>query len=489
MRLTLRIKIQLIIFTVVALTGAAITTVQYIGLPAMLFGIGRYDVTLQLPEAAGLYPRANVTYRGTEVGRVETVELSDRGVQAHLSLDSGVHIPSNLRAEVHSQTAVGENFVALLPRDATSAPLHDGSVISASNVSVPEDINTLLDATNRGLQAIPGDNVRTVIDESYTAFEGLGPELARIVKGSSQLAAAAHSDLADLTTLIDRTPPVLNSQADSTDSIAAWSAHAATITEQLRRHDESLKQILRTGPDTTNEARQLFERLQPTLPILLANLVSLDQVAITFAPNIEQLLVLLPQGTQIMQALTAANRNTKQAYKGAYISFNLNLNLPPVCNTGFLPPQQVRVQSYEDYPNRPDGDLYCRIPQDAPFNVRGVRNTPCETKPGKRAPTVQMCESEENYVPLNDGTNWKGDPNATLSGQPVPQPRIPAAPTAQSNPPTPPANTPPPLAVAEYDPATGEYIGPDGKRYRQGDLAHSQNQEKTWQTLLTPPAG
>ena len=30
-----------------------------------------------------------------------------------------------------------------------------------------------------------------------------------------------------------------------------------------------------------------------------------------------------------------------------------------------------------------------------------------------------MCESNEYYVPLNDGYNWKGDPNATLSGQPI----------------------------------------------------------------------
>ena len=55
------------------------------------------------------------------------------------------------------------------------------------------------------------------------------------------------------------------------------------------------------------------------------------------------------------------------------------------------------------------------------MNVRGVRNIPCETKPGKRAPTVELCESDEQYVPLNDGLNWKGDPNATLSGQGVPQ--------------------------------------------------------------------
>ncbi len=30
------------------------------------------------------------------------------------------------------------------------------------------------------------------------------------------------------------------------------------------------------------------------------------------------------------------------------------------------------------------------------LNVRGARNIPCETRPGKRAPTVKMCESDEN---------------------------------------------------------------------------------------------
>lgn len=43
------------------------------------------------------------------------------------------------------------------------------------------------------------------------------------------------------------------------------------------------------------------------------------------------------------------------------------------------------------------------------------------TVPGKRAPTWQTCESNETYVPLNDGHNWKGDPNAILSGQPIQQ--------------------------------------------------------------------
>src|SRR4029450_6476540 len=90
-------------------------------------------------------------------------------------------------------------------------------------------------------------------------------------------------------------------------------------------------------------------------------------------------------------------------------------------------------------------DVYCRIAQDSPFTaVRGARNYPCLTVPGKRAPTVKMCESDEQYVPLNDGNNWKGDPNATLSGQDIPQ-LPPGTPPAQAAPPPgpPPRRLPP----------------------------------------------
>ena len=154
--------------------------------------------------------------------------------------------------------------------------------------------------------------------------------------------------------------------------------------------------------------------------------------------------------------------------------------LPPPCTTGFLPVKQQRSPDVVDTPEPVKGDLYCRIPQDSMFNVRGARNIPCETKPWKRAPTAKMCESDENYVPLNDGLSWKGDPNATLSGQDIPQ----SASTASPVPPTAPS-----IAAAEYDPATGTYVGPDGKVYTQANLARDAEKEPTWQSMLLPPTG
>ena len=315
MHLSRRIRIQLTIFTVVALVTVAVMVLHFIQLPAMLFGVGRYTVTMELPKSGGLYESGNVTYRGTKVGRVESVRLTDTGVEAVLSLTSGIDIPSDLQAEVHSQSAVGESYVLLLPRNGASPPLKNGDVIALADTSVPPDVNALLAAANTGLLAIPRDNLKTVIDESYTAVGGLGPELSRVIQGASTLAIDARENLDPLTTLIDKVQPVLDSQTNTSDAIQAWASQLATVTAELQTHDEAVAGVIVKGGPAAAEVRQLVERLQPTLPILLANLVSVGQVALTYQNDIEQLLVvfpnLLPPNRPASSPTSTPSRTTK----------------------------------------------------------------------------------------------------------------------------------------------------------------------------------
>ena len=496
LRLSRRIWTQLAILAAITVIAIAVMAFGFVKVPALL-GIGRYTVTVDLPSSGGLYPTSVVNYRGSEVGSVKSVDVTRDGVRAVLSLNSGIAIPSDVTAAVHSRSAVGEQFLELTPRSGTAKDtgpkLRDGAVIPVGRVQVPVDIGSLLDATNRALQAIPQDNLHTVVDEASKAVAGLGPELSRLVDGSTALAIDAGKTTDPIAKLIDQSPPVLNSQVRTSDSIATWARRGDSITSQLKAQDTAVADLLNVGGPALNEGTALFDRLAPTLPVLLANLVSLGKIAVDYHNDLEQLLVLFPQGTAVMSAIAEPDSDSKQDYKGIYLDFNLNLNLPPPCNTGFLPVQQQRIPVRQDYPDRPAGELYCRIPQDSDMNVRGVRNTPCETKPGKRAPTVEMCESDEQYVPLNDGLYWKGDPNATLSGQGVPQyppgtdlSRVPPL-NVLPRPPGPAAPAPaPPVAVVPYDPATGSYTGPDGRTYTQSDLAEG-TKGKTWQSMLMPP--
>jgi phospholipid/cholesterol/gamma-HCH transport system substrate-binding protein len=495
LRLPRSVWTQLAILASITTIAIAVMAFGFVKVPALL-GVGRYQVSVDLPASGGLYPTSVVNYRGSEVGTVKSVDVTRDGVRAVLSLNSGIAIPSDVTAAVHSRSAVGEQFLELTPHSGTGKntgpKLRDGDVIPVGKTQIPVDIGSLLDATNKALQAIPQDNLHTVVDEAAKAVAGLGPELSRIVDGGTALAIDSGKTKEQFAKLIDQFPPVASSQVQTSDSIATWARHVNSITSQLKAQDTAFADLLNVGGPALDEGTALFDRIAPTLPVLLANLVSLGKIGVDYHNDLEQLLVLFPQGTAVMSAIAEPDSDSKQDYKGIYLDFNLNLNLPPPCNTGFLPVQQQRNPSRQDYPDRPAGELYCRVPQDSALNVRGVRNTPCETKPGKRAPTVEMCESDERYVPLNDGYNWKGDPNATLTGQGVPQyppgkdPRLSHPADTPPSPPGSPARAPAPPAVVPYDPATGSYVAPDGRTYTQSDLADG-TKGKTWQSMLMPP--
>ena len=312
LRLSRTVWIQLAILAAVTIIACGVMAFGFVKVPALL-GVGRYQVTLELPASGGLYPTSVVTYRGSEIGRVSSIDVTRDGVRALLTLNSGTPIPADVSAAVHSRSAVGEQFVELTPNAGTSAaPLRDGDVIPAGKVQVPPDIGSLLDATNKALQAIPQDNLRTVIDEADKAVAGLGPELSRIVDGSTSLAIEAGKTIDPLGQLIDQSPPVLNSQVQTADSIATWAQRVASITGQLKAQDAAFADLLDQGGPALTEGKALFDRVAPALPVLLANLVSLGEIAVTYRADLEQLLVLYPQGTAVMSAIALANSGTKQ---------------------------------------------------------------------------------------------------------------------------------------------------------------------------------
>ena len=91
--LTRLIRIQLVIFAIVSVIGVAAMIFTYMQVPTLL-GLGRINVTLQLPATGGLYRFSNVTYRGVQVGKVTDVKLTETGADATLTLDTSPKIPA-----------------------------------------------------------------------------------------------------------------------------------------------------------------------------------------------------------------------------------------------------------------------------------------------------------------------------------------------------------------------------------------------------------
>ena len=77
--------------------------------------IGTYKVDANFVAGGGIYQNANVTYRGVTIGRVDSVGLTDDGVIANMRLNSNTPVPDNVTATVKSVSAVGEQYIDLVP--------------------------------------------------------------------------------------------------------------------------------------------------------------------------------------------------------------------------------------------------------------------------------------------------------------------------------------------------------------------------------------
>jgi virulence factor Mce-like protein len=415
--LTRFVRIQLVIFSIAGTIGILAMILFYMQVPTLL-GIGRMTVTMELPAAGGLYRFSNVTYRGVEVGKVTSVELTRDGAKAVLSLNSSPKIPADLQAEVRSISAIGEQYVELSPRADSGPYLRDGSVIAMRDTTIPQDVGPMLDQVSALIDSIPKDNLDALLDESFKGFNGAGFDLGSLADSAATLSEDLNPVGDNTATLYNDLGPLLDSQAQTADSIKLWSRSLAGVTEQLVINDPQIRRLLREGPGALDEASRLLEQVKPTLPVLLSNLTTIGQILVTYNPSLETLLVLLPPSVASTQGFSSTGNDT-----GLPIGdFAIGISDPVPCTVGFLPPHLWRSPADTTTIDTPDG-LYCKLPQDSPIDVRGSRNIPCMGQPGKRAPTVEICESDQPYQPLAMRQHTLGpypfDPNLVSQGVPL----------------------------------------------------------------------
>jgi phospholipid/cholesterol/gamma-HCH transport system substrate-binding protein len=514
--LTRFIRIQLILFTILTLIALIVLGWYYLRLPSLV-GIGQYELKADLPRSGGLYATANVTYRGTEIGKVTEVVPTENGARATMSIDSQYKIPVDASANVHSVSAIGEQYLDLVSTDDPGQYLPNGATITKS--TVPSEVGPALDAANRGLAVLPKEKIDSLLTETSLAVGGLGPSLQRLVDSTNNIAQGLKDNLPQVNDIIANTAPILESQVQSGDAIAQWTSNLNVIAAQAAQQDQALRSGLQQAAPTADQVSAFFTDVKDSLPQTLANLAVVIDLLKKQNKGVEQLLVAFPQAGAVGQMGTI--------FEGqALLPLALSINQPPPCYTGFLPAAEWRSPADTRTVPIPD-NVYCKVPKDMQGNVvRGARNYPCQEVPGKRAATPAECRSNEPYVPA--GTNpWYGDPNQTLTcpapaarcdqpvkpGYVIPAPSVnngtnplpanqlppPQSQTPTSDPLTAPGQgsvtcsgqqpnpciyTPASGPTAVYNPSSGEVTGPDGVRY---SVDNSSNPgDNGWKEMLAP---
>ncbi len=287
-------RLQLGIFAIVTVLTVGAISIFYLHLPAAV-GIGSYHITANFVAGGGLYENANVTYRGVTVGRVESVGLSNDGVVAHMRLNSGTPVPENVTATVKSVSAVGEQYIDLVPPDdASSSTLRDGSDIDQQHTAIGQDIAGLLTEADRLVNSVGDSRIQDLLRETFKAFNGSGPELARLIQSSRLLIDEANANYGQVSQLIDQAGPFLDAQIRSGDDIRSLSEGLARLTGEVANADPQLRSVLQNVPGATAEANETFAGIRPTFPILAANLANFGRIGVIYNKSIEQSLVIFP---------------------------------------------------------------------------------------------------------------------------------------------------------------------------------------------------
>src|ERR1700743_2638053 len=364
-------KIKLTTCAVITVIPLALMAIFYLRLPAT-FGIGTYTVNADFVAGGGLYKNANITYRGVAVGRVESVGLNPNGVTAEMRLNSGTPIPSNVTATVKSVSAVGEQYIDLVPPSTPpSVKLPMASPVARQNTQIGQDVADLLRRAETLVNSLGDTRLRELLHETFIAANGSGPELARLIESARLLVDEANTDYPQVSQVIDQAGPFLEAQIRAGADIKSLSDGLARFTSEVHQADPQLRSTLATAPGAIDEANTKFSGLRPSLPALAATLANLGRVGVIYHKSIETLLVVLPA---LFAAIATAAGGAPQD-EGAKLDFKLDLNDPPPCAVGFLPPPLMRTPADETLRELPP-DLYCKVAQNDPSTVRGARNYP-----------------------------------------------------------------------------------------------------------------
>ncbi|KMS70952.1 ABC transporter substrate-binding protein [Streptomyces viridochromogenes] len=426
--ITRTVKVQLIAFATITAVGVSYVGAEYTGLVDEVLDRG-YTVRADFPDSGGVFPGAEVTYRGVPVGKVGGLHLTgEDGVSIALDIeDEASRIPADTLAVVANRSAVGEQYVDLQPRTSHGPYLLDGSDIPRRNTRVPLPTTDLVLSLDRLVNSVGKKDLRVTVDELGEAFAGTGPNLSRLVDSGNDLVESASDALPETIALIEDSRKVLKTQADQGSSIKSFAHDLAALSAQLKASDGDLRKLIGNARPAAQEVNSLLKSVTPELSVLLANLISGGQVTLARLPGVEQALVTFP-------VMVAGSYTVIPGDGTTHFGLVLNADDPPACTQGY---GTARRDPADTSTREANTGAHCTLPRGSESSVRGAQNAPGASA----AP---------------DGANQ----------------------AAYASP-----------YVTPYDPETGTTTGPDGRTVEIGSTGGQRAVfgKESWQWLLVGP--
>ena len=190
-----------------------------IGITRLLPGVGAYEVTVPVQDAAGQSPGSDLMIAGALAGRVESISLGSGAALVRVTVDAE-HAPLHRDATVsiRPKSLLGERYLALDPGQAGET-LPSGATLPATQVTQSTDLQDVINTFDEPTRA----KLQTLVVELGGGVAGRGDELNGAL-------VAGRQDISDLRGI---SATLANRDAELKDAIA----NLDSVTQELARSD------------------------------------------------------------------------------------------------------------------------------------------------------------------------------------------------------------------------------------------------------------
>ena len=319
-----------------------------------------YKVTVQLPESGGLLPNQDVTLRGVRIGRVESLQVTDRGVNAVASITSRVKIPASSVVHVSALSPAGEQYINFEAESNAGPYLHDGSVIGLDRTTVPVSLAQLLGDADGLLSQVDPRKIELIKKELSLSKEGPA-KLAAIVDGGTMLLSTLDSVLPQTTSIIKTSRVVLTLATDKNAGLAAATTELNQTLAGVARMQGGYRRLTEQTPHTLSAVDNLFDDNSDTMVQLLGSMATASQLLYLRVPALN---ALFPdyRGSVLDAVASAFHDHGVWATAELYPRYTCDYGTP------------AHPPSSADY-YEPFMYTYCRD-DDPAVSIRGAKNAP-----------------------------------------------------------------------------------------------------------------
>ena len=291
----LRIKVNLIAFLVISLGLIYLMATQVLTLLQ-----GKYSVDAIFTDAGGVFTNQEVTYRGTTVGQVGKMEVVPEGVKIELIIKEEFDdIPEeDIEARVMFKSAVGEQFVDLLPASNSEPYLEDGDTIPIEQTSIPVSTQALLSTTQSVLEGVPPEALSGAINSLAEGLAGQGSDIALMLESLADLSdlfAARAPEmvgiLKDGTTVGDA---FLKSKEDFADAIR----DLIDVADALADNRPTIERLLNGANILSDELVALIQENRHVLNKVIIEFADINAFQAAKAEDINEVIAKLPIALQ-----------------------------------------------------------------------------------------------------------------------------------------------------------------------------------------------